>query len=120
MQPYSQDLRDRVLRALERNESPTKIARRLEVSRGWVYQVRDRWLKEGQPSSRRIGGYRRSCLTGAEASLRAWIKAEPGLTLSQICVRLEEEKGIRITIPGLWHRLNKLNLTLKRKRSRKL
>jgi hypothetical protein len=37
MEAYSQDLRDRVLRALERGERPVDIARRLEVSRIWVY-----------------------------------------------------------------------------------
>ena len=33
MQSYSQDLRERVLRALDRGERPTEIARRFEVSR---------------------------------------------------------------------------------------
>lgn len=32
MAAYSQDLRDRVLKGLERGEGPTSIARRLEVS----------------------------------------------------------------------------------------
>ncbi|MDR0250277.1 MAG: IS630 transposase-related protein, partial [Burkholderiales bacterium] len=36
MAAYSQDLRDRVLSALERGERPTEIARRFEVSRRWV------------------------------------------------------------------------------------
>src|ERR1035441_6405327 len=40
MQSYSQDLRDRVMWALDRGERPTAIARRLEVSRVWVYRVR--------------------------------------------------------------------------------
>jgi len=31
MQTYSQDLRDRVLRALDRGDGPTEIARRFEV-----------------------------------------------------------------------------------------
>ena len=35
MQSYSQDLRERVLWALQRGERPTSIARRLEVSRVW-------------------------------------------------------------------------------------
>ncbi len=33
MQPYSQDLRDRVFRALERGGGPTEIARRFRVGR---------------------------------------------------------------------------------------
>ena len=42
MQSYSQDLRDRVLRALARGDGPSAVARRFEVSRFYVYQVRDR------------------------------------------------------------------------------
>ena len=48
MQSYSQDLRERVLWALDRGERPSSIARRLEVSRVWVYQVRDRAAEVGQ------------------------------------------------------------------------
>lgn len=42
MQAYSQDLRERVLWAIERGEGPTEIARRYEVGRMWVYQVAKR------------------------------------------------------------------------------
>jgi transposase len=47
MQAYSQDLRERVLRALDRGDRPTEIARRFEVSRIWVYQVRGREQETG-------------------------------------------------------------------------
>ncbi len=57
MYAYSQDLRDRVLRALARGERPTAIARRFEVSRVWVHQVRTRFQKEGKRSSLPMGGY---------------------------------------------------------------
>ncbi|MCW8186959.1 IS630 transposase-related protein, partial [Verminephrobacter eiseniae] len=40
MQAYSQDLRDRVLKAIEQGDRPTDIAKRFEVSRVWVYQVK--------------------------------------------------------------------------------
>jgi transposase len=108
-----------VLRALERKESPTQIAKRLEVSRGYVYQVRDRWLKQGRPSSLPVGGYRRSRLAGMDVLLRAWIEAEPDLTLSQICARLAKEEGIQITVSGLWYRLSKWYPLRKRIRVRK-
>ena len=60
MQAYSQDLRERVLRALARGDRPTEIARRFEVSRIWVYQVREREQETGVRSSFQIGGHRRS------------------------------------------------------------
>jgi transposase-like protein len=40
MHSYSEDLRERVLRALERGERPADVARRFEVSRKWVHHVR--------------------------------------------------------------------------------
>jgi len=66
MQSYSQDLRDRVLRALARGEGPSAIARRFEVSRFYVYQVRDREQETGVRTSFQIGGHRRSRLQEAE------------------------------------------------------
>ena len=64
MDAYSQDLRDRVLRALERGDRLTAIADRFEVSRVWVYQVRNRLTQTGQRGSLPIGGPRRSRLAG--------------------------------------------------------
>lgn len=78
------DLRERVLRALDRGERPTEIARRFEVSQVWVYQVRDRLQQRGERGSYPIGGPRRSRLAELGPVLRAWIKAEPDLTLAEM------------------------------------
>ncbi len=117
MQSYSQDLRDRVLRALARGDGPSAVARRFEVSRFYVYQVRDREHETGVRSSFQIGGHRRSRLEEAEPSLRAWIAAEPGLTLEELRERLALQ-GIGTKIGALWHQLNKWNLTFKKNASR--
>jgi transposase len=113
MDAYSQDLRDRVLRALERGERPTAIAERFEVSRGWVYQVRNRLTQTGQRSSLPIGGHRQSRLVGMEPTLRAWLKETGDLTLAEMCARLAAH-GIAIKVPALWHQLNKWKLTRKK------
>ena len=117
MQSYSQDLRDRVLWALERGERPTAIARRLEVSRVWVYQVRGRERKTGQRTSFQIGGHRRSRVAAMEPVLRAWIEQEPGLSLVELVQRLIQQ-GVSIKIGALWHQLNKWNLTFKKNPAR--
>jgi transposase len=117
MAAYSQDLRDRVLRALERAEGPTKIARRLEVSVRWVYEVKERYEVSGERCSRPVGGYRRSCLVDKERQIRAWIKAEPDLTLMEMCERLAKQ-GIAIKVPALWHQLDKWNLSFKKNAAR--
>jgi transposase len=117
MQSYSQDLRDRVLRALARGEGPSSIAGRFEVSRFYVYQVRDREQATGERNSFQIGGHRRSRLEQAEPALRRWIAAEPGLTLDELRERLAGQ-GIVIKIGALWHQLNKWNLTFKKNPAR--
>ena len=117
MQSYSQDLRERVLWALVRGERPSSIARRLEVSRVWVYQVRDREHKTGKRTSFQIGGHRRSRVAEMESELRAWIEAEPDLALSEVSERLAGQ-GVLIKPGALWHQLNKWNLTFKKNPAR--
>ena len=118
MAAYSQDLRERVLRACERGDSPSQIARRFEVSRVWVYQAWQRLKETGQRGSLRIGGYRRSRLADHDHRLRAWIQKEPDLTLAELCERLKT-LDVNIKVPALWHRLNQLGLTYKKNLARR-
>jgi transposase len=117
MQSYSQDLRDRVLWALGRGERPTAIARRLEISRVWVYRVRDREQKTGKRTSYQIGGHRRSRVAEMKSVLCAWIEQEPDLSLIELCERLAKQ-GVVIKTGALWHQLNKWNLTFKKNPAR--
>lgn len=117
MHAYSQDLRERVLRALERGDRPSAIARRFEVSRVWVYQIGERLRETGERWAHPIGGHRRSRIAHLEPVLRSWIRAEPDLTLAQLCERLAEQ-GIEIKAPALWHQLNKWNLSFKKNAAR--
>jgi transposase len=113
MQSYSQDLRERALWALDRGERPTSITRRLEVSRVWVYQVRDRGQKSGSRTSFLIGGHRRPRVAEMESVLRAWIEPGPDLALSELSERLAKQ-GVLIEPGALWHQLNRWNLTFKK------
>jgi transposase len=117
MRAYSQDLRDRVLGALERGERPSDVARRFEVSRVWVYEVKNRFRDQGKRCSYQVGGYRRSCVAHLEETLRDWIEAEPNLTLAEMCGRLARE-GVEIKAPALWHQLDKWGLSFKKNAAR--
>lgn len=116
---YSEDLRERVLRALERGERPVEIARRFEVSRAWVYQIKERFDKYGERSARQVGGYRISKADAAKDDIFAWIAQEPDLTLEDLVTRLHERRAISMRVHALWHRLNKWGLTFKKNASRK-
>lgn len=117
MAAYSQDLRDRVLRALARGDGVTATARRFEVSVRWVDEVQRRQRVHGERESRPVGGYRRSRVAGWEPQLRAWIKAEAGLTLAQLCERLADH-GVTIQPSALWHQLDHWKLTYKKNATR--
>jgi transposase len=106
-----------VLAALGRGEKASQIAQRLEVSRYFVYQVRDRFVLEGERSIRQLGGYRRSVIEGMESTIREWLKAEPDLTLQEMCDRLAA-RGRILKVPALWHQLNRLGLTFKKNPAR--
>lgn len=114
---YPQEFRDRVLAALGRGEKASQIARRLEVSRYFVYQVRDRLVLDGERGIRQLGGYRRSVIEGMESTIRDWLKAEPDLTLQQLCDRLAAQGKI-LKVPALWHQLNKWGLSFKKSPAR--
>jgi transposase len=105
MRAYSQDLRERVLSAWERGERPTEIAKRYEVSRKWVYQVGNRYDREGNRQSLRQGGYRISCIAHLEETIRGWLTDKVDLTLEEMSQRLA---GLGIMIKGsaLWTRLD--------------
>ena len=116
MQSYSQDLRDRVLRALARGEGPSAIARRFEVSRFYVYQVRDREQETGVRSSFQIGGHRRSRLRKRSRFARL-DRSRAGADSGGVA-RAVGAQGIAIKIGALWHQLNKWNLTFKKNAAR--
>ena len=118
MRSYSQDLRDRVLSALEQDQSAEKIAARFEVSRAWVYRVRSRYRQCGERGSRPMGGHRVSRLAGKEAQIRKWIKQTPHLSLAALCERLQKENGIGLKTTALWHQLDRWGLTYKKNAAR--
>ncbi len=83
------------------------------VSAQFVYGVRDRLVLGNQRSSYRVGGYRESVIAEMQPMISDWIKAEPDLTLQQLCDRLAVQ-GRELKVPALWHQLNKWGLSLKK------
>jgi transposase len=117
MAAYSQDLRDRVLQGLARGEGATSIARRLDVSVRWVYQVKDRYERDGERGARRLGGYRRSRIADLEGCIRGWLTERGDLTLAELSQRLAQQ-GVVIKTTALWHQLHKWGLTFKKNSTR--
>ena len=117
MRSLSEDLRERVIRALERGESSAAVAQRFEVNIRTVQVLWKRYRESGEIGARQRGGYRVSRVAAMEKTLRSWIKAEVDLTLAEMCERLAEH-GVKIKVPALWHQLDKWNLSLKKNPAR--
>ncbi len=118
MQSHSQDLRDRVLWALNWEN----VQRRLPA--GWK-SVKCGFTGYGSGGRRRANAA--VCRSAdivvdvaaaeKESVLRAWIEQEPGLSLTELCERLAG-KGVAIQVGALWHQSNKWKLTFKKNAAR--
>jgi transposase len=114
MRPLSEDLRHRIIAVRKKGEGPTDICRRFGVSRSSVTRFWKQYGLTGHCRSKKIGGYRRSCLEKHEQTLRQWITKQGDLTLAQLQQRCRERLGVRIGITALWHRLDRMGLSYKK------
>ena len=91
--PYSQDLRDRVIDAVERGKlSRRAAARHYEVSES----VAIKWLeRQGSREPVGHGGHRASKLMPHRDFLEAARAEKSDITLQALCDRLSAERGVR-------------------------
>ena len=114
--PLSQDLRLRLVRAVEAGSSATEAARRFEVSASAAIKLVRRVRETGSTSPAQIGGYRKPLLAGHEAVLRELTATKPGITLAELQRRLGE-RGIEAgSLTTIWATLRRLGLSHKKSR----
>ncbi len=109
--PYSQDLRDRVLRAYDRGMKTKQIAETFNVSSSWARRVKQRRRETGETAHRRMGSpgvtiVNRECL----ASL---VRQHPDATLAELRTLL----GVQCALSTLCQALKQMGLSFKKKRS---
>lgn len=114
--PYSQDLRERVVRAVEAGASCHEAAAAFEVSVSsairWVARLR----QTGSVAPKRMGG-KRSPLDAHKDWLLELIAAEPDLTLEEIRGRLRA-RGICASASSVWRFFDRHDITFKKKPAR--
>ena len=93
---YSQDLRDRVIDAVESEGlSRRAAARRFGVSPASAIKWLQRFHRTGQRESAGTGGHRPSKVQPERAWLLAVIAAQPDITLAALAARLWAERGVK-------------------------
>ena len=114
--PYSVDLRERVVRAVEAGLSRRATARRFEVSVSFVIKLVQRWQQRGTVEPERYGGWKRSTLVVHAERVRQLLTAEPDLTIAELRNRLATE-GIPASPAGISRFLAADGLTRKKRPS---
>jgi transposase len=106
--PLSQDLRQRIVRAVDAGSSIRQAAKRFEVSASAAIKLMQRVRQTGSTEPAKIGGYRRPVLETHADNLRAIVAGKAGITLREIKAALEAH-GIEVkalsTIADMLHRL---------------
>src|SRR5689334_23143008 len=117
-QSYSEDLRARVLAAVDAGMAARAAARVFRVSVSYIYKALIRRRRTGEASASARRGHRPRKLTPAqEAALAAHIEAHPDLTLAALQEWLLAEHGVRLSNGAIWSAVARLGLSFKKRRS---
>jgi transposase len=117
-QSYSEDLRARVLAAVDGGMAARAAAKLFRVSMSYIYKalIRRRHTGEARASARR--GHRPRKLSPAqEAALAAQIEAHPDVTLAALQAWLLAEHGVQLSNGAMWSAVARLGLSFKKRRS---
>ena len=94
---YSQDLRDRVIDAVESEGlSRRAAARRFGVSAAAAIKWLQRFHRTGERGSAGTGGHRPSKVQPHRAWVVAMVAAQPDITLAALAARLWTEREVRV------------------------
>ena len=117
-QSYSQDLRARVLAAVDGGMAARAAAKLFRVSVSYIYKALIRRRRTGETSASPRRGHRPRKLSPAqEAALAARIEAHPDLTLAALQGWLLAEHGVRLSNGAIWSAVARLGLSFKKRRS---
>src|SRR5579864_497553 len=117
-QSYSEDLRARVLAAVDGGMAARAAARLFRVSVSYIYKALIRRRRTGEVSASSRRGHRPRKLTPEqEAALAAHIGAYPDLTLAALQGWLLAEHGVRLSNGAMWSAVARLGLSFKKRRS---
>ena len=114
--PFSLDLRQRIVRAVEKGSSIRQAAARYEVSPSAAVKLMRRLRETGSVTPDRIGGHRRPVLELHQDLLRSLVEGKSGLTLAEIQAELRM-RGIVVQALSTIHlTLRRMGLTRKKRR----
>ena len=112
--PYSNDLRERVVSAVEAGGSCRSVAERFGVSVASVVKWSQRYRATGSVAPAQMGGYRRRVLEPHRDFIVARLRQVPHLTLHKLKDELAE-RGVSVSHNTVWTFLLREGLRFKKK-----
>jgi transposase len=117
-QSYSEDLRARVLAAIDGGMAARLAASVFRVSVSYIYKALIRRRRTGEVSASRRRGHRPRKLTAEqETALATHIAAHPDITLAALQTWLAAEHAVRLSNGAIWSAVDRLGLSFKKRRS---
>ena len=89
--PYSEDLRERVVRVVESGTSRNAAANQFDVSISFVVKLMQRWKQRGTIKADKYGGWKKSKLAPHGDRIRALVMENCDITIDELCVLLAAE-----------------------------
>lgn len=113
--PISQDLRERIVAALEAKATYQTVADRFQVSKTTVDKVWQRWRRTGSCAAKAHAGGRTRSLREHDEALRSIVARQADATLEELCEAVEQAVGVRVSTPTMCRELKRLRLPIKKK-----
>lgn len=116
MRAFSSDLRERVVRAVDRGRSQREVARLFGIGTTAIKRYL-RLRQAGESLTPRTSpGRPRRIAPEHEATLRARLEAAPEATLAEHCAWWEQTQGVRLSVATLSRAIQRLGWTRKKGR----
>jgi transposase len=114
--PYGDDLRRKLLYAYDQGEGDlADLAARFSVSLSWAKNISAKRNRTGK--AERVPhkpGRKPTVGSDMYPQIKAWFQIQPDLTLVEVQQKLNSETGVSLSVPQIWHLLQKMNLRLKK------
>ena len=115
MKPYSQDLREKIIQALEaQEETQSDIADRFAVSLSFVEKLWRQWQTAGSCAAKPHAGGQSRRLRDHSETLRNAVSKQPDATLEELSDQIVEAKGPPVSRSTVCRELQRLKLPLKK------
>ena len=116
---YSQDLRDRVMAAVDGGLNVYSAAPLFRVSGSYIYKALGRRRATGDVTAHKSGGGPKPKLAAYDEALRAQVAQKGDITLVELQAWLAGDHAVKVSVGCLWARVRHLGLTLKKVTTRR-